>query len=92
MFPRIVSVKPIRDYILEITFSDGAHGEIDFRARIVGRGGVFEPLQNVGYFQTVRVNPVNGTIEWANGVDLDPDVLYREITHTPIEMPELVTN
>jgi hypothetical protein len=92
MFPRIISVKPIRDYILELTFSDGTRGEIDFRERIVGRGGVFAPLQDVDYFQSVRVNPVTGTIEWSNEVDLDPDVLYSQITNSPIDVPDLIAN
>ena len=92
MFPRIVSVKSVRDYILELEFSDGTRGQIDFRSRIVGRGGVFAPLQNLDYFQRVRVNPVTGTIEWPNEVDLDPDVLYSLVTNKPIEIPELVQN
>ncbi len=92
MFPRIVFVKSVRDYILELEFSDGTRGQIDFRSRIVGRGGVFAPLQNVDYFQRVRVNPVTGTIEWPNEVDLDPDVLYSLVTNKPIEIPELVQN
>lgn len=92
MFPRIVSVRTIRDYVLELEFSDGVRGEIDFRKRIVGRGGVFTPLQDVNYFQRVQVNRVTGTIEWPNDVDLDPDVLYSEITNTPIEIPELLQN
>lgn len=92
MFPRIVSVKSVRDYILELEFSDGTRGQIDFHSRIVGRGGVFAPLQNLDYFQRVRVNPVTGTIEWPNEVDLDPDVLYSLVTNKPIEIPELVQN
>jgi hypothetical protein len=92
MFPRIVSVRAVRDYILDITFSDGAQGELDFRDRIVGRGGVFTPLQDVNYFQRVRVNPETGTIEWPNQVDLDPDLLYSQITHTPIVIPEMMGN
>lgn len=85
MIPRITSVTPVRDYVLEITFSDGVCGEVDFRDRIVGRGGVFAPLQDVQYFQRVKVNLMTGTLEWPNAVDLDPDVLYSRITHTPIE-------
>jgi hypothetical protein len=40
MFPRITQVRHIRDYILEFTFADGVRTELDFRARIVWRGGV----------------------------------------------------
>lgn len=92
MFPRIISVKPIHDYILELEFSDGARGEIDFRNRVVGRGGVFAPLQDINYFQRVQVNPMTGTIEWPNEVDLDPDVLYSQLTRKPIEISESLQN
>ncbi|MFM7192421.1 MAG: DUF2442 domain-containing protein [Microcystaceae cyanobacterium] len=41
--------------------------------------GVFEPLKNPEYFAQVKVNPELGTIQWPNGADLDPDVLYAAL-------------
>jgi hypothetical protein len=38
-------------------------------------------------FAKVRVDPELGTIVWPNGADLDPDVLYAEITGKPIRVP-----
>jgi hypothetical protein len=38
MSPRVKRVRHISDYRLELTFTDGATGEVDFRQRIVGRG------------------------------------------------------
>ena len=89
MLPRIKSVRYIQDYRLELTFSDGVRAEIDFRTKIVGRGGMFTPLEDVGFFRQVRVDPEAGTLVWPNDVDLDPDVLYSEATGTPLPMPEL---
>lgn len=88
MFPRIVQVRHVRDYILELTFADGVRAEIDLKSKIVGRGGVFAPLQDVRYFSTVRVDSEIGTIVWPNDVDLDPDVLYSQATGKPIPIPE----
>ena len=88
MYPRIKAVEHIKEYILKLTFLDGNSAELDLRSRIVGRGGVFEALEEIDYFKTVRVNPESGTIEWSNGVDLDPDVLYCNALGLPI--PEVI--
>ena len=88
MFPRITSARYLQDYKLELAFSDGVKGEIDFKPKIVGRGGVFKPLEEVDFFRQVRVDSEVGTIVWPNDVDFDPDVLYSEITGVPIKVPE----
>ncbi len=90
MFPRIVNVQYLQDYKLELTFSDGIRGLIDFKKKIVGRGGVFQPLEDLNFFRQVRVDSEVGTIVWPNDVDFDPDVLYSEITGIPIRIPESV--
>ena len=88
MFPRIAKVRHIQDYRLELTFSNGVQAELDFKNRIVGRGGVFKPLEDIELFRQVRVDHEIGTLVWPNDVDFDPDVLYSEATHTPIPVPQ----
>ena len=84
MFPRVTAVRYITEHRLELTFADGTRAEMDFYDKIVGRGGVFVPLQDVEFFRQVKVDPVAGTLVWPNEVDLDPDVLYSEATGTPL--------
>ena len=84
MFPRVCGVRHLKDYQLEISFSDGTVAELDFRRRIMGRGGVFVPLEDVEFFRQVVVDQEAGTLAWPNGVDLCPDVLYAEATGKPI--------
>lgn len=84
MFPRITHVRHIKDYRLELTFSDGKKGEIDFKDRIVGRGGVFTALENMDFFKRVQVDPEVGTLVWPNEVDFCPDVIYSEATGEPL--------
>lgn len=78
MLPRVTQVRHAHDYVLELTFDDGLRAELDFRNRIVGRGGVFKPLENVDFFRQVRVDPDFGTLVWPNDVDFCPDVLHAE--------------
>jgi hypothetical protein len=80
MFPRITRVRHVNDYVLELGFSDGTVAQLDFRDRIVGRGGVFLPLEKVDFFSQVTVDSEAGTVAWPNGVDFCPDVLYAAAT------------
>lgn len=88
MFPRVKQVRHLGEYRLELTFTDGAKGELDLRARVVGRGGVFTPLEDIGFFRQVQVDPEAGTIVWPNEVDFCPDVLYSLVTGKAIRVLE----
>lgn len=84
MFPRIAEARHIEGYRLELTFTNGEKAELDFKDRIVGRGGVFAPLQDINFFKQVKVDSEIGTLVWPNEVDFCPDVLYSEATGTPL--------
>ena len=84
MSARVTQVRYLGDYRLELSFTDGTKGELDFRGRIVGRGGVFAALEDVAFFRQVRVDAEAGTIAWPNDVDLCPDVLCSLVTGKPI--------
>lgn len=88
MFPRVKGVRYIRDYRLELSFTDGITRELDLKPYIAGRGGVFRPLEDPEFFQQVQVDSEAGTIVWPNGVDSCPDVLYSLATNTPIRILE----
>jgi hypothetical protein len=75
MLQDIVFVKSLKDYQLRLHFEDNQEGIVDIQQQIQFTG-VFEPLKNPEYFAQVKVNPELGTIQWPNGADLDPDVLY----------------
>lgn len=86
MFPRVRQVRHVKEYRLELSFSDGTKGEIDFKQRIVGRGGVFAPLEDIEFFRRVQVDHEAGTIVWPNEVDFCPDVLYSLATGKPVPL------
>lgn len=80
MLPRGKSVSYLDGYRLKLRFTNKMEGIIDFRPRIVGRGGVFKPLEDIEFFKQVAVDPVSGTLIWPNEVDFCPDVLYQLAT------------
>jgi len=79
----VVEVRHLHDYVLWVRFDDGTEGEVDLRAELWGE--MFEPLQDVGLFGRVSVNPDTGTIEWPNGADLAPEYLLERVRSTPIK-------
>jgi hypothetical protein len=89
VFPRVKQVHHLGEYRLELSFTDGTKGELDLKERVVGRGGVFTPLEDISFFRQVKVDPEAGTIVWPNEVDFCPDVLYSLLTGRPIRVLEL---
>ena len=70
---RVVDVDYIKDYTLEITFSDGVRKRMDFRPIL--QGEVFGELIDKAKF--VQYGLTRSTIEWANGADIAPEYLYE---------------
>src|SRR5258708_300996 len=56
MLPRVNQVRHLGGYKLELTFTDGTKGELDFEQRVIGRGGVFAALEDPGFFSQVKVD------------------------------------
>ena len=69
---RVIDAKYIKDYTLEIVFSNGEKKVIDFTKYIYGE--VFEPLKDIKYFNKFFVD--GWTVSWPNGADVAPDTLY----------------
>ena len=90
MIPRVTKVRHLGGCRLELSFTDGTKGELDLETRILGRGGVFRPLESTDYFRKVTVDTEAWTIMWPNKVDLCPDVLYSLVTGKPIRALEMV--
>ena len=84
----VTEVRVLDAYCLELTFSDGVRGVVDLSRRIVGRGGVFRPLEDPEFFRQVRVDRELGTIVWPNEADFCPDLLYRWVLGEPVPPPE----
>ncbi len=80
MGTRVKRARYVRGYVLELEFSDGSCGRINFRRWLTGRAGLFAAFEDVAFFRRVRVDDESGTLMWPNGVDLCPDVLHHRAT------------
>jgi hypothetical protein len=74
---KIVKVKALPDYILELEFDDGTAGTVNL-SDLAGRG-VFAIWLEGDTFEQVRISP-SGELVWSDRVDLCPDALYFKVT------------
>ncbi len=65
----------VSNYKLVIAFEDGITKLVDLEPYLDGE--IFEPLKDVSYFRTVRLDSELDTIVWENGADISPDFLYE---------------
>ena len=73
---KLISVKPIKDYLLEIKFDDGKFGLFDVSPYLsleafhsLKQESEFKKVRNGGYF-----------IEWPCGADLSADTIEAHLT------------
>ncbi len=65
----------ISEYKLLLTFENVVVKLVDMEPYLDGE--IFEPLKDIDYFKTVRLNPDIDTIVWDNEADVSPDFLYK---------------
>ncbi|TDN97293.1 MULTISPECIES: DUF2442 domain-containing protein [Halomonas] len=76
MHPSVISLRPLENYSLAITFDNGGSGVLDMDEYL--DFGVFQHLKDRKAFENVKVSFV--TFEWESGVDLDSEFVYRNCT------------
>ena len=70
----INSVQPLDNYKLLLTFNTNESKVFDMNEYL--DHGLFKQLKSKELFDTVRIS--FDTIQWANGLDLCPEVLYEK--------------
>lgn len=82
---RVQAVVAREPYAVQVTFEDGSQRVIDLAPYL--RGPLFQPIRDDrGVFRSVKV--VGSTIGWDNGADIDPDVLYYDLTPASTDQAE----
>ena len=74
MNPRVKSIKPLPDFVLEVVFNNEERKKFDVKPYL--NLGLFKELQDISLFQTATAK--SGTVVWQNGLDICPDTLYLE--------------
>ena len=85
MLKDVVGVQALAPYRLQVRFEDGVEGVVALD-EIVKFEGVFAPLRDPDEFRKVSVHAELGVVCWPSGADLDSDMLYAYVTHSPVRV------
>jgi hypothetical protein len=75
MILRICEARVCGPHSLRLTFNDGTSKQVDVRPLLDGT--IFEPLREPGYFATMALDSICGTVVWPNGADFAPEALHE---------------
>jgi len=73
------------NYTLWIRFDDGLEGSVYLGELVTTKS--YTPLSDEDIFSRVAFDPIANTVTWAGGINLDPEVLYRDLAgkaHAPL--------
>ena len=73
MYLPVISVTPIDNYKILLTFVNGEKRQFDLNPYL--DKGIFKELRDISIFNTVKVS--FDSIEWENEADIDPEILYQ---------------
>ena len=76
MVPKAIDVKVLKNYKLEIIFSNGERKIFDVKPYFKFK--IFKKLKEDDKFNKVKISGLS--IEWDNGADICPDELYNNST------------
>lgn len=74
MYPSVIKVKAGKNYQIHIEFDNEEQGILDMKPYL--DFGIFNKIKDPIVFNTVRVS--YATVEWTNGIDLDPKFVYEK--------------
>lgn len=69
----ITDAQYVRDYILRLTFNDGAVKLVDFTPLM--QKGICRKLQDLDYFRNFTLDPF--TVDWNNEIGFAPESFYE---------------
>ena len=79
MYKSVSSVEARNDYSLSVKFSNNQVKRVDFTPYL--DFGVFKQLRNLDKFKKAHIS--FDTVEWEDGIDIDPEFLYEKGVTVP---------
>jgi hypothetical protein len=73
---RVTKVRALPGFRLEMEFSDGLRGVLDYAGRL--KGPVFDAIRDPAKFAEVGIDEF-GAVCWPGGPDLAPDAMYARL-------------
>lgn len=74
MYAGVIDAKPLENYTLLLTFDNNEKRICNVTPYL--EKGICAQLRDLKTFKTVRVE--FDSVAWANGADIDPEVLYED--------------
>ena len=74
MYPSVIKATPRADYKIYVEFDNNECGVLNMEPYL--SFGVFNKIKDPNLFSKVRIS--FDTIEWENGIDLDPQFVYEK--------------
>jgi len=72
MSPKIENIRTTDNYELIITYEENQVRLFDVKPLL--EKGLFKELKDIELFKQIKI--VFDTVEWSNGIDIDPDDLF----------------
>ncbi len=83
MYLGVKDVRPLPDYKLLLIFENDEKRYFDMSTYL--NSGIFSELRDLSVFNAVTVK--FDSIEWPNGADIDPEILYSD---SSVESPHSI--
>lgn len=79
MIPRIKSIKPLENYLLQAVFDDGKTGIYDVKEDI-NTIPQYRDLEKIGgLFEQVQLDESRTCVYWSDEIDLPSDAIYEHL-------------
>lgn len=83
MIPRIKSVKPLENYLLQVVFDGGKSGIYDVKDDI-NEIPQYKDLKTIkGMFEQVKLDESRTCVFWSDEIDLPSDAIYENLEDEP---------
>jgi Protein of unknown function (DUF2442) len=75
----ITECRAERNYTLWLRFDDGLEGSVSLGDLVLTES--YLAISDEETFSRVEIDPVSNAVTWGGGINLDPEMLYRDLAN-----------